>query len=158
MPIKLRGRLFTNPGDIVDPDRLTDNVGEAMSDVVTHGAERMKEMIETRGTGKKWVADWSNWPHGKSGRDGSYPGRVASGQMRDDVKDNVEVGARKVSGAFGWVDGTETYYLAQELGFHHAITGSHVDGMHALRDAAEEADEMFYDEIGNAVKRYMAGK
>ena len=158
MPVKLRGRVFTNSGGIVDPDRLVDEVGQAMSDVVSFGSGRMKEMIQTRGTGKRWAGDWSKFPNGTAGRDGSYPGRVASGDMVRDVKDNVEISARKISGSFGWVDGTETYYLAQELGFRHNITGGQVEAMHALRDAGRETDEMFYDEIGNAVKRYLAGK
>lgn len=158
MPIKLRGRVFTNPGEIVEPQRLVDNVGKAMNDVVSYGSERMRELIETRGTGKRWSGDWSRWPHGVSGRDGSYPGRVATSKMRDDVIDNVAIDGTRVSGSFGWLNGTETYYLAQELGFRHHITKSSVEGMYALRDAAREADELFYDEIDNAVKRYLAGK
>lgn len=158
MPVKLRGRVFTNPERVVDPTRLVDNVGEAMGDVVSYGADRMVEMIETRGTGKVWAADWSNWPNGTAGRDGSYPGRVASGQMRSDVSENVAIDGNRISGSFGWLSGTQTYYLAQELGFRHHITGGYVDGMHALRDSARETDEMFYSEIQNAVKRYLAGK
>lgn len=158
MPVKKRGRVFTAPESIVDQDRLTDLAGEAMRTTVDSGRDRMKALIGVRGTYNRWQTGWGSMPHGTPGREGSYPGRVASGKMQDAVDSDVQVSGKSVTGSFGWIAESEPYFLMQEEKFKHAISGRTIEGMHALRDAGEQTDKVFSEEMDNAIRKFLAGK
>ena len=114
------------------------------------GAEKMKEYIETRGTGNK---SWGYFNRKKvfipkplpakvnkrsgSLRSGSHPGRVNTGEMRDSVGVRFERGGVKTIAAFGWIRNFKQYFEYQEYGFEAGgfRPPQEVRGMFALRDA-----------------------
>jgi len=66
--------------------------------------------------------------------------RIDSRDMIDDVGyKKVASGATFSTWAFGWVDRFQKYYHFQEGGFVHWRSGKEIAGMHALKDATEEA-------------------
>ena len=121
------------------------------------GAEIMKDLIENRGTGRRaWgyrdpktamfvptPMRAKESPRRGSLREGSYPGRVNTGKMRDAVRVKFERGPKKVFADFGWIDSLgkdEQYFEAQEYGFTAGgfRKPQEVKGMFALRDARYE--------------------
>lgn len=112
---------------------ILDRAEKALEEALEKGEDAMREAISTRGTGKTWQKPWG-------GRSGSIPGRVDSGDMLDDVDSKIlERTNDTVSGQLGWDDNSPLYYQLQEGGFNHWITGEQVEGMMALRDAADIA-------------------
>ena len=152
VPVKTSGRVFSNPEKIVDPSRLLDIVEKKMRETVDFGEDRMKTMIETRGTGETWSRP------SKSGRTGSYPGRVDTGKMIGGVKAEVERNRNSIVGQYGWIDENPEWHAHQEWGFKHAITGKFIRGMRSLRDSANEADEVFDTKMREAVQEYLRGR
>lgn len=121
----------------------------AMERSLEKGEEAMKEAIATRGTGKTWSHPW-----GRNGRTGSYPGRVDTGAMQGDVRGVVtEVSEKRVEGNLGWDDNSPMYYALQDQGFTHVITGEDIEGMRALRDAADITERALLDEVDGIVRR-----
>lgn len=119
-----------------------------------HAAMEMAERegvrrINTSGTGRTWAYPSPN------GRAGSYGGRVDTGEMRDQFGSNVEEGAGSVEGKFGWLEGTPFYFLFQEYGFRHWITGELIEGMQALREADEEAWPFFVQEADKHIQEFV---
>lgn len=106
-------------------------------ELATAGEEKMKQLIETRGTGRRWKKPHRAKDNPATGdlRIGSYPGRVNTGNMRDSVTKRFEIGDIKSFAAFGWLRNQEDYFLYQEYGFNHLKAGYRVPGMFALRDA-----------------------
>lgn len=113
------------------------------------GAEKMKEIIETKGTDNTWLrpkrakeSPGSGGPIGNF-RTGSSPGRVNTGNMRDSVAFRFEGGSQKTISAFGWINSRTgrgedaEYFVAQDLGFTKGgfRRDIEVTGMFALRDA-----------------------
>lgn len=116
------------------------------------GEEKMKQLIETRGTGDEL---WGYTVRNKNGttrfkarplpakirpRSGNLKpsggqGRVNTGKMRDSVGVRFESGGKKVISAFGWIRNFEDYFGYQEEGFRHVQAKITVPGMFALRDA-----------------------
>ena len=131
---------------------------QVLDDARQRGAEYVRDMIRTRGSRDPWVANWDNWPNAHPGRRGSAPGRVASGKMLDAVDSWISPGSTSADGktrmAFGFTRLREKYFLAQEGGFEHHITGQSVGGMHAIADAAEA----IRDEIASELPKYLKGK
>lgn len=127
--------------------RIEDGTDKALEQAVEDGAAIMKEMIETRGTGKTWSRP------GPSGRTGSSPGRVDSGEMRDAVTSYFNPGTAKGNavGQFGWRTGRKDYFGLQEGGFQHT-SGVYVEGMYAMVDSAELAWTQFQRDAGEAMK------
>lgn len=111
------------------------------------GEKAMKEAIATRGTGKTWSHPWR-------GRTGSIPGRVDSGDMQDDVRGVITDRSKtEVTGNLGWDEDSPDYYRYQEYGFMHVLNGQDVEGMMALRDAADLTKATLVDEVEQIVKR-----
>ena len=106
-------------------------------ELATAGEEKMKELIETGGTGNRWSKPYRAKYNPARGdlRAGSFPGRVNTGNMRDSVGRRFERGQTKTFAAFGWIRNREDYFLFQEYGYTHAQAGVEVKGMFALRDA-----------------------
>jgi hypothetical protein len=107
------------------------------------GADRMREIIETKGTGETWSSPKrakESRPRGFK-RQGSFPGRVNTGNMRDSVGFRFESGEKKTISAFGWInnptDSDKEYFEAQEYGFTAGGFRKEIEvlGMFALRDA-----------------------
>jgi len=101
------------------------------------GRDKMREIIETSGTGRAWQRSHYAKDGGRVGtlRRGSFGGRVNTGNMRDSVSVRFEGrGANRVA-AFGWIRNFEDYFGYQDQGFLHVISGKRVAGMFALRDA-----------------------
>jgi hypothetical protein len=96
-----------------------------------YGAQRMREFIETRGTG--YV--------GKGPR-ATAEGRIDYGVMIDAVKAGKPRKTQNgASVSFGWLDVRREYFKLQEEGF------GMVPPMHALLDATIMAREYFYRRI-----------
>lgn len=133
-------------------------IGQAREDLQIEaargGAEKMKELIEQRGTGRNpwgYVSKKTGRfvptpmrakeiPRRGTLRSGSSPGRVNTGNMRDSVAFRFESGPEKTISAFGWINTTgqdREYFLAQEYGFSAGgfRPNMSVAGMFALRDA-----------------------
>jgi hypothetical protein len=121
------------------------------------GAEKMKEFINERGTGKDpWGYERESdgvfirtpmrakeSPRIGSLRSGSTGGRVNTGNMRDSVDFRFESGPERTISSFGWINSKVgrgedgEYFLAQEYGFQAGgfRAPQNVVGMFALRDA-----------------------
>ena len=109
-------------------EETKERVDDVIEASVAEGAADMKQMIMTRGTGRTWTRP------GPSGRTGSYPGRVDSGNMLNAVGSSFRRGGQS-EGRFGWLGGDpQGYYGLQEGGFRH-VSGIDVPGMYALQDA-----------------------
>lgn len=110
-----------------------DQVEGVLRESLEQGEVEMKQMIETRGTGRTWKKAWSG-----SSRTASTPGRVDTGEMRDAVEGKItERTTNSVTGQIGWEEGSEAYYAYQDQGFSHRLAQREVPGMGALRDASE---------------------
>lgn len=116
--------------------RLEKGSEAAMEQAMKDGAESMKHHIATRGTAKS----------GKAGRieDHVMINAVEAGPV-------TSFGAGKIRGTFGWIDRREDYFGFQEGGFDH-VNGGEVEGMYALRDAAELAFREFQNQMNRVVR------
>lgn len=131
--------------DITNALRKFENVGkevqlaneEMQMELARAGQEKMKEFIETGGTGFRWKRPHYAKDSEMSGslRVGSIPGRVNTGNMRNSVSVRFEGGQKRVSAAFGWIRNFEDYFGYQDNGFYHYQADREVEGMFALRDA-----------------------
>lgn len=140
---------------VATPMKAVQQVTEGfdMGALVKDAADLMKQMISVRGTGRSWSGDFGSLPHGYPGRTSSTPGRVASGNMRDSVSWRVEMNGGKLIGEFGWLTNRDPYFLYQEDGFSHNITGEKIAGMLALQDAGIQSREEFLRRLSRAIKR-----
>lgn len=112
-----------------------DSAEKVLDTELERGKEEMQGMISSRGTGKTWSAYWQK----RTGREGSFPGRVQSGDMRNSVEGRVTSRTDyEIEGVLGWAPGTPDYFAYQEEGFRHTLSGGMVPGMFALRDAGEQ--------------------
>lgn len=143
-------------GDASDPVKwfrakmahIEDVSVEAVDQATDDGVTIMKELIETRGTGKTWSSTWFG-----GDRTASMPGRVDTGHMRDSVTKNpVKVsGKGNIYGGFGWLHHRDDYFAYQEGGFEHWRTGEYVEGMYAMVDAAELAFGQLQDHLRKGI-------
>ena len=78
---------------------IHDLVVSIMDDVMVEAADKMREFISTRGL-----------PNSKGA------GRIDTGNMLASVDSEVTVDGVTINGKFGWLDGGEVYFLAQEEG------------------------------------------
>lgn len=124
--------------EISNVARAADRANSALQiELAEEGRDKMKELIETGGTGVSWERSHYAKDSEKSGRlrGGSSPGRVNTGNMRDSVSVRFEGQGSKKIGAFGWIRNFENYFGYQDNGFYHVLAGRTVEGMHALRDS-----------------------
>lgn len=127
---------------IFNSKSIMGEIEDALEESLNEGADEMRGMIESRGTGNQWSRP------GPSGRTGSYPGRVDSGNMLNDVESQIsDRGDNYVEGWLGWKDNSPLYYRLQENGFNHRLAGRDIPGMMALRDAAEETEKILEDKL-----------
>jgi hypothetical protein len=128
-------------------------VESAMEEAMNAGKQRILEVIDTSGTSGPWPDPfpkiWRNSGN-KTQPDGS---RNDTGKMRDNIDSRVLISGRgTVRGELGWLKGTEEYFLAQEYGFYHNMTGNWITGMFAFREGKEVAADVFYDRVGRAIE------
>lgn len=114
-----------------------------MEALVEDAAGMMKDLIASRGTNRQWSRAWN-------GRTHSGPGRIDTGNMYEAVTWWVSPDGYR--GEFGWLNNREPYFLYQEEGFPHWITGEMVPAMLALQDAGLAAQEDFVRRLTQAVK------
>lgn len=130
-------------GAVSKINRLDRSVRLATQDmqmeVAEAGAAKMREYVQTRGTGRTWTRPWlaKESPASGSPRTSSSPGRVNTGKMLKAIRARFERGAQRTIAAFGWIDEKEPYFYAQEYGFSAGgfRPPMPVQGMFALRDA-----------------------
>lgn len=124
---------------------VEDRMWASLDDVMFEASEKMRNLIETRGTGKTWTKPWG-------GRSGSIPGRVDSGYMRDQARYELRRNGSVMTGVLGWTDNQEMYFIFQDEGFTHWLTGDDIKGMNALVDsgiwAREELLKRLMERIG----------
>ena len=120
---------FTNPDGAARAKGILFQacIAEAMDKAMKFGVHVGQDTIETSGTGYQ-------------GR----RGRVVTGDMRDHFDGKVaEQNQTRVVGDLGWLESSPFYALFQEYGFRHWISGNMVEGMHALREAGDQAWDEF---------------
>lgn len=119
-------------------NRIESENRASMSDAIQDGSQSMKEHIATRPTA------WMAANRGKTGR-------IETGKMLDAVGSKVTSNtSQKWTGAFGWVNETEGYFLRQEDGGRNSFTGGEIEAMNAMRDAADQTwDQLVADIEGN---------
>ena len=114
--------------------QLMDSAATVLEGELQQGKDEMQSMIESRGTGRTWSEYWQR----RTGRTGSIPGRVQTGDMRNDVEGKItRRSSTEVEGVLGWDENSPMYYAYQEEGFYSLVSQESVKGMHALRDAGE---------------------
>lgn len=59
----------------------------------------------------------------------------------------------RVSGEFGWTDEQRKYFVYQEKGFQHYLSGKKIPAMNALRDAFSYAVNVLDKEIKRVFKK-----
>lgn len=113
--------------------KILAEVGVLMDEVMTEAAAKMREFISTRGL-----------PNSKG------DGRIDTGNMLDSVDAKIMVDGNVIEGTFGWLEGGEVYFLAQEEG---AVlwNGGVIAPMLALYDAGQWAIQEFISKLGAAL-------
>ena len=105
-------------------DRIEDGNREVLEDGIEVIDRSMRDNIASRPTA--WMAE--NW--GKSGR-------IETHKMLNSVGHEVRSNtATRWTGAAGWVQTKEDYFLIQEEGGVNTFTGGRIEAMYAMRDAA----------------------
>lgn len=124
----------------------------AVEETIVEAAREMKTMIKTRGTNRPW----SGYYIGRSGipRNHSGVGRVDSGNMLNSVQSQYILDVPNIkTGEFGWIGGDpENYFLKQEEGFQHQLTGQFIEPMNALRDSFTYATTTVVNKIEKGLK------
>lgn len=148
---------------------VTEAKQDLQIEVAKAGAEKMKELINQGGTGNTWLSAKraKESPPSGSFREGSSPGRVNTGNMRDSVAFRFESGSQKTISSFGWINSRTgrgqdgEYFVAQDLGFTEGgfRKDIQVTGMFALRDARLFVTQQLLPKLTNKyAKRIARGK
>lgn len=135
----------------VKVDKFTKRVEQVADEVASEGEAMVKEFIGTRGTGKTWARTY--YRRGVA-RSGSYPGRVWTGEMIGDIKEEVVKTSDAIIASYGWLDNYEDYYGLQEGGFDHEVTGEHIEGMFAMADAADYTEQSVKQKMRAALHEF----
>lgn len=126
-------------------DDIGVKINVAVNEAINDGAVVMRETIMTTGT-KRYPGTEDAWKSGWRGRNsgemryGTGDARFETGKMVNAVDAKMlEVSSRKSKGVFGWLNTQEDYFIFQEKGFTHWITGDKIPAMNSLRDAYTHA-------------------
>jgi hypothetical protein len=115
---------------------MKDRLETIVEDTIDEAAVVMRDAIMTKGTNREWKSPWKGRNSGMV-RYGSDESRYDAGWMKKAVKARMKERTQtRALGEFGWLDQQEDYYVYQEQGFTHWITGDKIPAMNALRDAA----------------------
>lgn len=127
-------------------DVLEKEAARIVREVAEEGAEEMRKIISTSATPAKSAGEWSSrW------FSATTKGRIETGQMLGDVS----TAPSKKTARWGWAlnGGREVdYYMYQENGFTHWITGKDVPPMHALLGSFLKARESAIRKLDDLVK------
>jgi hypothetical protein len=114
------------------------NINLVVDEAVTDGAVVMREIIMSTGTNKDWGSSWPSRAFGR--KSSSTEARYDTGEMLNSVKSAMlEVSPRKSSGVFGWLNNQQDYFIYQDKGFTHWISGDKIPAMNALREGYSHA-------------------
>lgn len=106
----------------------------AVNVAINEGVNAMREMIMTRGVPPKSA-------------------RYDTGLMFESVDSRIlESSPEHVAGEFGWTVEQEKYFVYQEKGFRHYVSGKQIPAMNALRDAFTFAVTVLDKEIKKVFK------
>lgn len=106
------------------PEDIANEAQDLVSEAMNIGAETQRRIIETSGTAKS----------GKSGR-------IETGLMLNSVQSaGADRVGNTIEGKFGWRD-PEEYYMYQDDGFTHYLSGEDIVPMHALLQGFVKARE-----------------
>jgi len=126
-------------------DDIGVNINLVVDEAVTDGALVMRETILTTGTRRfpggqnAWKSAWRGRNSGEL-RYGTGEARFETGKMLNAVKSSMlESSNVKAKGEFGWLDTQEEYFIHQDKGFEHWITGDKIPAMNALREGYTQA-------------------
>jgi hypothetical protein len=127
-----------------------------MEEAVAAGEDAMYDRIDTSGNpGKTWPTPTPGHWENSGKKTQPTADRVDTGLMRKSVSSRVFVSAKNsVTGEVGWTEGSEEYFMHQEYGFKHAITGEVIEGMMALRAARETTQDVFRDRVEREIERH----
>jgi hypothetical protein len=145
---KFTGNWDASRGFAAAKARLIRDLEQAMRETMEIAVDAGRNRIESSGTSKQWSREWR-------GRTRSGPGRVETGEMRDQFDMAVSSSGQVVKGRFGWLEGTPYYFLFQEYGFKHWITNELIQGMFALDAADQIAQGVFVGKLERAVKEFI---
>lgn len=108
---------------------ILDEVTQIMDEVMQEAAAKMRDFISTRGLPNS-----------------AGDGRILTGNMLDAVDSKMMVDGTMIEGTFGWLEGGEVYFLAQEEG---AVlwNGGVIAPMLALYDAGQWAIQEFINRL-----------
>jgi len=102
---------------------LTTRLTHDMEKAIQVGAESVQHVVDTSGTTKSGKA-----------------GRIIKGDMRKEVDSRItQASSTMVEGEYGWLEQSPFYWLYQEYGFKHWISGETIKGMFALRQSSDIA-------------------
>lgn len=141
-------RKFTAASYIAYVKQIDDRVRDVVLDLADATERDLIDAIETRGTGRVWKRTY--YKRGIARR-GSSPGRVWTGQMRDDIGTDIDYGDNKIVTRVGWINRVQDYYELQEMGFDHPSTGP-VPGMFAFADAIDNLKKRTKEWLGVALR------
>lgn len=126
-------------------DDVGKKIASAVDEAITDGAVVMRETIMSTGTKRypgtqdAWKSAWRGKNSGEL-RYGTGDARFETGKMVNAVKSAMlESSNTKASGVFGWLNTQEEYFVYQDKGFRHWITGENIPAMNALRDGYTQA-------------------
>jgi len=126
-------------------DDVGKRIASAVDEAITDGALVMRETILSTGTQRypgtqdAWKSAWRGKNSGEL-RYGTGDARFETGKMVNAVKSAMlESSNTKASGVFGWLNTQEEYFIYQDKGFRHWITGEKIPAMNALRDGYTQA-------------------
>lgn len=118
---------------------------------VTEGATAMREITLNNGTNNDWGAFWPSRAFGR--KSSSTRARVDTGEMLNSIDSKIlDSSPTKASGEFGWTKNQQEYFIYQDQGFRHWITGEWIYGMEALRNAYSHSVYVLQTELRKAFK------
>lgn len=123
MSVRVSGGGFKGLSDELEKlmQRVTGESSRQVKGLAAEGAEQVREFVSTRGTARSGKA-----------------GRIETGAMLNSVGSRVlEDGLTSTKAEYGFINSDPAYTGYQEYSFQHYRSGEQIEGMFALRDAAE---------------------
>jgi len=142
--------IFVNGRNVGLGEVIAQNVTRELTKITDYAKWVVDEAAQNGKSQVRLFVNSSGTP--ESGKQG----RVASGDMLDDVDYALGVidTEKEYMSAYGWLGPfpAPTYYHYQEGGFYHIWAQRDVEGMYALRAAAELSALHIKDELGGNIR------
>lgn len=154
MPVKI-GPGFKRLEERFTDAELLPVVEVAMEEAVEAGLDAAFNKVDTSGNaGGTWPNPTPSFWRNSGNKVAPTADRVDTGAMRQALGSQVFIsGKGTVRGEVGWIKGSQPYFLFQEYGFDHNITGARIEGMMALRAAKEATEFIFRDRVEREIER-----